>query len=661
MKLLKICLSLVENYNTVYTDKLLEEKYQSIYKPLCSYLYQHSKLCMSFAFSGKKIEWFNEKHSELSTVLHKMTKRKQIEFISGGYYNPVFPLLAPVDRTDQMELLNSLIKNTYGKRPRGVNIINSVWDNSLISGLRTCFMDYIQLDSSLIPPDSRYYLPQIVYDQGRNINVFPVYKEYVPDGSVSPDEYLSTLFSKIYEATQNDKYEYTVDERVVSINIEEELFEELIKSGWMESLFEVAKEKFSTLISFTLPGEVLRTTQDMVASFIPAGMQRDVGVWGLKPYEKATRDSGYPVTIHDFLTTYPRFHALYDRSLYISMLISQCRGDKSRQNAAKEHLWKAQDGRCYTCTSDGVFADNKIRQNAYKHLTEAEKIVREASVFNESVTSFDYNYDGHDEYLCQMKAYNACISTKAGSVIEFDVMHNTGNYVDNLSRLKKLDGCDDGYTRGLFVEHLFSPEDYEVYKKGGCVNEGVFSKLRFKQQDFDGLRHEIKLRGTGEFSSMKLPVSLRKNYFVNSNGLMVQYILKNEGPISLKGCIVVELNFAQTDFVKEDNYIAECITLGEKRLTGFNFDPVLVNNVSFVQITDKANDVSFVMEPNEDSDILFSRICFKRPVNKNGEIGDAGSTYVTSLCWNVDLSAGMEMEKTINFSVVIPKKRKTIR
>ena len=49
---------------------------------------------------------------------------------------------------------------------------------------------------------------------------------------------------------------------------------------------------------------------------------------------------------------------------------------------------------------------------------------------------------------------------------------------------------------------------------------------------------------------------------------------------------------------------------------------------------------------------------FKRPRFQGSDPQVAGTTFVASMCWNVDLAAGMEMEKTINFTIITPKKRR---
>ncbi len=48
---------------------------------------------------------------------------------------------------------------------------------------------------------------------------------------------------------------------------------------------------------------------------------------------------------------------------------------------------------------------------------------------------------------------------------------------------------------------------------------------------------------------------------------------------------------------------------------------------------------------------------FRRPTAKSTAPQVIVTTVVSSLVWDVDLAAGMEMEKTINFSIITPKKR----
>ena len=67
--------------------------------------------------------------------------------------------------------------------------------------------------------------------------------------------------------------------------------------------------------------------------------------------------------------------------------------------------------------------------------------------------------------------------------------------------------------------------------------------------------------------------------------------------------------------------------------------------------------ISFVFEPNEDCSFVCMPISFKRQDEKGNNI-ETSNTLSTSLYWNVELAAGMEVEKTINLMIVPAKKSK---
>ena len=151
MKVLNLCLSLTANSTVLSTSLTFEQQYQKIYKKLIAFLYQNPTAKFSFSFTGLQLEWFEKAHPEFLQILHELVARKQIEILGGGYYNPVFPLLSPVDRAGQIELLTVELRRITGKRPRGISVLSSVWDRSLIPCFQNCGMEWVQLDSSIIP------------------------------------------------------------------------------------------------------------------------------------------------------------------------------------------------------------------------------------------------------------------------------------------------------------------------------------------------------------------------------------------------------------------------------------------------------------------------------------------------------------------------------
>ena len=661
MRVLNICFYVAGSSSLLSHDAEFEAKYQSIYKNIVSFLFDKPGSRLAVSLSGPLLSWIDKRHPEFTRLLSKLIGRRQTEILGGGYYNPVFPLIFSKDRTGQIELMTSEIRAAVGKRPRGMTVFNSIWDNTLVPCFQSCGMEYVFLDSSLIPKERQSYLPLLVTEHGKSICVLPVSRDFIPNMLLSPKEYLGNLFGTVEYLTKDDPFSVLTDERIVTVRIDETQFARLCESRWLDKLFAVVEESFPDSIRITLPLDYLRREQLRVPSYIPAGIQSDVGKWAIKPYEESLGARALRATVVDFLLTSGQNKALYDRMLYISLLINQCKGDKNRRKIAREKLWIAQSGEGYTCDPDGVFANNAVRQHAYRSLTEAEKFIREAQPgeFTETVASYDYNGDGLNEYICTMRQYNACLSPLGAQISELDIMHNTGNYADSPGRIKFFDKFDDRYHRGLFIDHLFSHEEFSGYRKGIPAGDGIFSRSVFRQADFDARRHEIKLCSSVTFPPVQSSLTLVKKFVANSNGFMIQYILKNEGPFDLRGVFVVESNYAQTDFssVKASSYKVEVVSNDEKTEIDSRESPRSARKISFAQISDTLNDISFIYEPNEMCDIVCMPIFFRRPSSKSDTPVISGNTYMLSLCWSIELAAGKEIEKTINYSIVVPKRR----
>ena len=157
-----------------YDGRDFERLYNSIYKPLLSFLYSHPKVLFSFNFSGPQLSFLNDVYPESIDILRELTSRHQVEVLGGGYYTPLFPLLFPVDRSGQIEKMTSLLRATVGKRPLGMSLFASVWDPSLVTVLQSCGMLYVHLESSLIPHSSSSgFYPVIVYEQGKSLRILP--------------------------------------------------------------------------------------------------------------------------------------------------------------------------------------------------------------------------------------------------------------------------------------------------------------------------------------------------------------------------------------------------------------------------------------------------------------------------------------------------------
>ncbi|MBQ0002635.1 MAG: DUF1926 domain-containing protein [Treponema sp.] len=657
MSILKFCLQFTTGASSFLDSSDYKSIYENYYKPIGTYLYAHPEVPFTFYFTGPQFDLVKQKNPEFIEILRKLYNRKQIELLGGGYYNPVFPLLFPLDRSGQIEMLSSTVRKALGKRPRGVVLCASAWDPSLVTSFETCGMEYVEIDSSLIPKDKNLYLPLIVSDRGKCLKVISLNTDFVPQKDETPENFIKRIKSSLDKVLKIEN-EFSESDRVVTIPMVKESMQIFLQKGWADEFINLINTKYSDAIKFDLPANCAKDSDSFVPAYIHAGISAEIAKWALEPY-KQTDVKNLSVNIYDFMQTYKRSQALYNRMTFVSYLINQCKGDKMRKKTARENLWAAQTGDAYVCKSSGILVNSQERQNAYRKLTEAEKLVRECEEFHESVIPYDYNCDGFNEYLCRMEKFNACINPRGGCIFELDLIKKSGNYADNMTRVMPLDKCNDNYEKGIFVDHLFEPEEYNKYVKGLPCKNGVFSGNIYKEVMYNANKKEVCLETNSHFPGLDQTIRLRKKFIITSNGIMVQYILKNTSPIALKAKFVVESNFAQTDFTSDkfDSYKIDVVNnsqIEEKTPENLEF----MKNVDAFQLTDIVNNVTFTFEPNEIANLVSYPVTLMRQKTNSTNLEPAGRTLALSLAWDVDLSAGMEMEKTVNLTIISNKRKK---
>ena len=664
-----ICFGVKSSMIDSFQSDVLEKEYQNIYKPVAKFLYSHPAFCLSFSFNGPQFEFYRRKHPEFIEILQMLIGRKQIEILGGGFYDPVFPLLFPRDRTGQIELLSSSIREAVGKRPRGLSMCASIWESSRLSCFSTCGMEFVMLDETLVPPEKNTCIPLIMSDKGKSIIILPVENSLKPQPNVQISGFIDAVTAKVQKSQRNSEPHMQSGEKVISIQFSHKELKKLLESGWLENLSTVISDEKNEKCILSIPSNVVKNSVVFQPVFIPAGMSGEIAQWAIKPYKAVKTTSYFPVTIYDFLQLYPQSRALYDRMMYVSMLVNQSHGDKIRKKVARDKLWEAQNGNSFICTAEGAFVNSSFRQNSYKNLVEAEKIVRECNEFEESVSCFDYNGDGLNEYIIRMQNYFAVVNLLGGAIREFDLMQASGNYADNLSRVQEFENCNDNYERGLFVDHIFTDEEFSEYLLNKPTGNGVFSKMIYTESKFSAQHKEIQLSVCALFKNRQ-NVSLRKKILASSSGLTIQYILKNESSRQLKAKFAVESSFAQTNFNAQDfnAYRLEILTDGQKQEIDTKSSSKALNasgklaNVEGFQLTDTDNSISFMFEPNEQCGLSFFPIVFNRPEYTTGENVPASMTFANTLFWDINLEPGMEMEKTINFSIFnMHKKRRTVK
>lgn len=651
----------------VFTEstEVLEKSFQTIYKPVLKYLYSHPSFPMSFAFSGPQIQFFKKRKNELITILRELTDRKQVEILGGGYNDPLLPLLNSADRNGQIDLLTSEIRATFGKRPRGMTLFQDCWDSSLVNNIHTCGIEYVILNSSIIPESKRSFLPIFMSDLGKNVDIFPYYNDLLPDEQMLPDEFIYNIEKAVLKVEKKDNHLQLDADRIIAISLTPEMVSKLNEAKWFEQLGKYiqandsGRVKLTTLNNYRTAGVKIK-----IPSYIPIGISDEVSkITSISSTEKTNK---YQVNVFDFLNTFNESKKLYNRMMYLSLLVNQCKTDKMRKKTAREKLWQAQNGMTLLCTSNEPQFNATYRQQAYKYLNEAEKMLRGDGKFEESVTCYDYDNDGIDEYVCRMEQYFAYISLAGGSVPELDIIKDYCNYADNLKRKFEFDGHDDNYERGFFIDHLFTENQLELYIRGEPAGDGVFSRIQYSQLKYISKHHEVQLCARAVWKPTGQTIYLRKKYVINSTGMYVQYIIRNESEKPLKAKFAVESNISDISFTSSSKSGINIETLDNGDVFNFDFSKSTealnkkgkLNNVQVVRVSNQPNGVSFVFEPNEKCSFCYNPIKYNRPGFDGNKIAPVAITHTASIFWDVNIEPGRETEKSINFTIIPVRKIK---
>lgn len=645
---------------TENTDQF-ESVYNSVYKPLIKFINKNPELKFSLAINGPFISYLKRRRKEFITLLRQLVDNKQIEILGGGYYDPILPLLLSVDRTGQIDELTAELRQTIGKRPRGISLFGDCWDASLVNSLQICGLEYVLLDNGIFPKDKKVFLPLIMNNLGKTIDLYPTYKELSPTTDISPEVFISKILDLNKLQNKKSSYVQFIPDRIFNIELEHHQLASLLENKWFENFVSYLKNNPDIGVQTTTVQLFNKTNKIKESVYISSGINAK--------FRRLAKDRlptlSDNVSVQDFMEAFPLSKNIYNRSLYLGMLINQYKKDKMRKISARDKLWQAQAGASVLIEQDGNFLPSKIRQKAYKYLSDAEKILRDTETFKESISSFDYNGDGLNEYVCRMKNYFSYISPISGAIQELEVTKGSGNYADTPTRREEFDTFEDNYERGFFIDHFFNDAQLNNYLEGKPAGDGIFSRIIYSELKFINNHHEIQLFAKAFLGKSKQELYLRKKYIINSDGMNIQYILKNNSSSTINGYLAVESNIAHTNYSKDNLTYYNMELLSNENIDTVDTSKNILdqqlktdlNYIDMVRITDFEDGICFGFEPNENCKLSYYPLTFIRS-DREGNHQPVHLSFVSTFYWDIKLEPGKEIEKTINFSITTVKKVK---
>ncbi|MEW5814789.1 MAG: alpha-amylase/4-alpha-glucanotransferase domain-containing protein [Spirochaetota bacterium] len=649
-------------------DYLFEKAYQEAYKPFLTVLYNFPDFPVTLHYSGILLQWLEDNHPEFLMLLNDMIKRKQVELLGGGFYEPVFSLIPISDRLGQIECLTTFLRKRFGRRPRGSWITESIWEPSFASMLSNSGMDYIFLhDQHFIEAgftERDLFAPCITEDQGKTLAVYPICRqitERIP--SATPEEVVDSILDlRAFE-----------EERVVVVFVSGDKLGLVgnthilcYKQGWFEKFLTLVIET-SEKIEVVNPGRYLKSVMPLKKGYFTCSSCKHLLEWTVSGRLSQSGRSGQKAAqaskdvslssnysfFRQFLTKYPESNLLYSKMIYTQILVNQIRGDKYRKKAAREELWKGQCHDVYWHAQKGGIYSNHLRKAVYYSLIEAEKITREKGIFIPSIISVDFDMDGLVEYLYQGHNLNAYVHVVGGILFELDYLPISWNYLDTLARHVEAyhndEICNKGndhYLRKTFIDHFFAEnETIEAFDTVQYEELGDFIESLYNVTEYDREHKELNLQriGSVRYNGMVSQIEILKKYIFKKSSVDVYYVIKNNSEEPITSCFGSEINLALASKGMESTRIYR---LDNHKRTELGNERVEVKDTANIVIHDVYNDVLIDISAANNFDL------WSLPVETVSKSIENYETIYQSSClipkWNITLTKDEKWETRIS-------------
>ncbi|MBN2060551.1 MAG: DUF1926 domain-containing protein [Deltaproteobacteria bacterium] len=544
-------------------DHVFEMAFNKCYRPVLQILEKHPVIRVGMHFSGPLFEWMDKKDPECLDVLKTMVKRKQVELLSGGFFEPLLASIPEKDARGQVRMMNDYIDRNFGVHPNGFWLTERVWDPRLPAtlegtGMRYTIVDDTHLYYSGIDAEDIYGY-YITEKEGHVLNIMatPMTMRYI-----IPFRLVDDVISHLKTLDESGRKLAVYGDDTEKFGLWPGTYEWVIQKGWLDRFFSAISDNGQWLKT-VLPGEAISSDAPLGRIYLPQASYEEMTEWALPPEAGARLeeiitqlkndgrwDPWRPFirggTWDNFLTKYDESNFMHKKMLFLSERLPA-------DNDLRIDLWRSQ---CNCAYWHGIFGGlylGHLRRAIHENLIKSQKIfLGEAKT--PMLLEFDLDKDGNDEILLWDHDLGFCLSpARGGGLFDLCSMPAGLNLSDTLTRRQeayhlkvrdaqasekdKKDGIAsihdlshqkdtdlerflirDGYTRISLLDHFLGPDaTLEKYQAADYPEEGDFIKKKYV----------LERKNTAQGNAM---VELSANGGVNGKPLKItKRIVKTDG------------------------------------------------------------------------------------------------------------------------------------
>jgi len=551
-------------------DFVFKRAFKDCYLPFLRVMAGHPSIKFTLHFSGPLWEHMESKEKECWDTVKELSRRRQVELLSGGFYEPILSIIPEEDRLGQIRMMNQFLEENFKIKARGLWLTERVWEPQLPKTLARANIEYTLLDEEHFhyAGVKNIFAPYITEEQGNPLVLFPVNKKL---------RYMIP-FSKVEEIHPYFQ-EIEAENGVAILGDDGEKFglwpgtnRWVYEEGWLENFLAfLEKEGVQTLTC----SEYLDTRPRFGRVYLPPASYEEMMEWILEPEDYARfkkLKTEIPAEarrflrggfFREFFVKYPESNHLHKKMLLVSKEVNS-----HKNEAASKELYQ---GQCNDPYWHGVFGGlylPHLREAAYRHLLEAEKMMPLRQTWEKS----DYDFDGREELIYQGSVFQLLLKPSyGGSLVELDYRplsrnlsdvlgrreesyhhqnepdHEEGKSIHELAKRLPPEAASllryDWHSRYSLLDHFLHPETtLEVFRRIEFGEQGDFVNQEY---EFDLKDTKVLLQRHGHvwIDRERTPLRVTKEIVPESKSVTIAYEIENQSEKVISLLFGCEWNF----------------------------------------------------------------------------------------------------------------------
>ncbi len=532
-------------------EKAVKDCYAPFFKILSKY--------PQFKFALHSSGWILEHIKNNYPDTFKDIKKCNIEFFTGGFYEPILTSIDKDSQIAQIKKLNEFIYKHFNQHPRGLWLTERVWDNSIISSLTKSDLLYTIVDdyhlySCGIHDTEGFYTTE---EGGNVLSLFAINK----------DLRYKIPFSKSHEAVDEIKKLKCaiIFDDLEKFGLWPKTYEWVYEQKWLEEFIQkiLAKDEIETIYF----SEFYEQNSSKGLIYPQNVSYLEMNEWSLKKdnikkykyYDNLMKNDSVQFLRggiwKNFFIKYSESNRIHKRMLEFTSL----QNDLLYKLQTNDVLWHGAFG--------GIYLPN-LRDNAYRYLIQCDK--------NQKIQIKDVELQGYKQIKVPTKSMIFRFCAKGGSLIEFDDRQNFLNYQNTLTRREEfyhedMLTCkeDTQSTKDIQTIHnikhniddnIKNQLFFDRYEKISFIDfiSDDFTLDRFMANNFNIIKNfsqEIFKQKVDNKTIMFSQTQLIKQYYILQNGFLFNIKLNFKG--SFTYILELNLHFAHYDDLSINDMIVQ--------------------------------------------------------------------------------------------------------